>query len=119
MIGPHQGIGTSYIFLIISQITFVRHTYPMKQNIISVFLCATVMTFMACGPRKSETVASVAGPGELDRTVLPVKAPAEAFDTTLDARNGKAPTRFEVKAPAKAPNVVIVLIDDMGFGIPH
>ena len=26
------------------------------------------------------------------------------------------PPRFEVKAPAGAPNVVIVLIDDMGFG---
>ena len=35
---------------------------------------------------------------------------------TLDARNAKAPPRFEVKAPAKAPNVLIVLIDDMGFG---
>jgi arylsulfatase len=36
----------------------------------------------------------------------------------LDARNVKAPPRFEVKAPAGAPNVVIVLIDDMGFGVP-
>ena len=26
------------------------------------------------------------------------------------------PPRFEVKAPANAPNVLIVLIDDMGFG---
>ena len=28
----------------------------------------------------------------------------------------KPPPRFEVKAPAGAPNVLIVLIDDMGFG---
>jgi arylsulfatase len=28
----------------------------------------------------------------------------------------KRPTRFEVKAPPKAPNVVVVLIDDQGFG---
>ena len=34
----------------------------------------------------------------------------------LDVRNAKAPPRFEVKAPAGAPNVLIVLIDDMGFG---
>ena len=34
----------------------------------------------------------------------------------LDARNAKAPPRFEVKAPEGAPNVVIVLIDDIGFG---
>jgi arylsulfatase len=30
--------------------------------------------------------------------------------------NATAPPRFEVKAPAGAPNVVIVLIDDIGFG---
>jgi arylsulfatase len=28
----------------------------------------------------------------------------------------KPPPRFEVKAPANSPNVLIVLIDDMGFG---
>ena len=31
-------------------------------------------------------------------------------------RSVKTPPRFEVKAPAGAPNVVIVLIDDLGFG---
>ncbi|MGH8432437.1 MAG: sulfatase-like hydrolase/transferase, partial [Solimonas sp.] len=36
--------------------------------------------------------------------------------TELDARKAKAPPRFEVKAPKGAPNVVIVLIDDIGFG---
>jgi len=34
----------------------------------------------------------------------------------MDARDATAPPRFEVKAPANAPNVVIILIDDMGFG---
>jgi hypothetical protein len=29
-----------------------------------------------------------------------------------------APPRFEVKRPEGAPNVLIVLIDDMGFGMP-
>jgi arylsulfatase A-like enzyme len=52
----------------------------------------------------------------LDRTVLPIREPKPARVTELDARNVKAPPRFEVKAPAKAPNVLIVLIDDMGFG---
>ncbi|MBI3407227.1 MAG: arylsulfatase [Planctomycetes bacterium] len=36
--------------------------------------------------------------------------------TELDARNAKPPPRFEVKPPKGAPNIVIVLIDDMGFG---
>jgi arylsulfatase A-like enzyme len=52
----------------------------------------------------------------LDRTVLPIHEPTYSAITELDARNAVAPKRFEVKAPAKAPNVVIVLIDDIGFG---
>ncbi len=53
---------------------------------------------------------------ELDRTVLPIAEPKVTPITEIDARKAKAPPRFQVKAPAKAPNVVIVLIDDMGFG---
>ena len=56
-----------------------------------------------------------AGP---DRTVLPMAEPKRQVYTEIDARNVKPPARFEVKAPAKAPNVVIVLIDDLGFGVP-
>ncbi|MDB5349316.1 MAG: atsA 16 [Planctomycetota bacterium] len=52
----------------------------------------------------------------LPRDVLPIPEPKRAPISTLDARNAKAPPRFEVKAPARAPNVLIVLIDDMGFG---
>jgi arylsulfatase len=36
--------------------------------------------------------------------------------TEMDVRNAKAPAKFEVKAPAGAPNVIIILIDDLGFG---
>lgn len=52
----------------------------------------------------------------LDRTTLPIAEPKHAPITELDARNVKVPPHFEVKAPAGAPNVLIVLIDDMGFG---
>jgi arylsulfatase len=55
-------------------------------------------------------------PDRFDRTVLPIKEPQYPPITELDARNAKAPPRFEVTAPHGAPNVVIVLIDDMGFG---
>ncbi|MGH8480005.1 MAG: arylsulfatase [Gammaproteobacteria bacterium] len=54
----------------------------------------------------------------LDRTVLPIQEPKRPTYTELDVRNAKPPPRFEVKAPAGAPNVVIVLIDDIGFGGP-
>ena len=52
----------------------------------------------------------------LDRTILPIQEPTVDPITALDARDAKAPPRFEIKAPQDAPNVVIVLIDDFGFG---
>jgi arylsulfatase len=59
-----------------------------------------------------------AGPAAMDRTVLPIPEPSRPAGTEIDARNVTPPPRFEVKAPRSAPNVVIVLIDDMGFGVP-
>jgi arylsulfatase A-like enzyme len=53
---------------------------------------------------------------KIDRTVLPIQEPRYASITELDARKAKAPARFEIKAPKKSPNVVIVLLDDIGFG---
>ncbi len=53
---------------------------------------------------------------KIDRTTLPIKEPTPPLYTALDAREVKPPPRFEVKAPDGAPNVLIVLIDDMGFG---
>lgn len=54
-----------------------------------------------------------------DRTVLPVHLPPPPQYQQLDVRDAKAPPWTEVKAPAGAPNVVIVLIDDMGFAVPN
>jgi arylsulfatase len=55
-------------------------------------------------------------PGGIERSVLPIPEPAYDPLETMDAREAKAPPRFEVKAPAGAPSVVVVLIDDIGFG---
>ena len=73
----------------------------------------------AVGPFTANTATSASreeAADSLNRTVLPIPEPSHSLITTLDARSAKAPPRFEVKAPAKAPNVLIVLIDDMGFG---
>src|SRR5437870_4401262 len=55
---------------------------------------------------------------QINRTVLPVPEPLPPTITELDARNAKAPPRFEVKAPKGAPNIVVVLLDDIGLGQP-
>jgi len=54
----------------------------------------------------------------LDRSVLPIPEPKRPTYSELDVRNVETPPFFEIKAPEKAPNVVIVLIDDIGFGGP-
>jgi arylsulfatase len=52
---------------------------------------------------------------ETDRTVLPISDPKPPVYTELDVRKATPPPRFEVKAPLDAPNVLLVLIDDLGF----
>ena len=53
---------------------------------------------------------------QLDRSVLPIAEPVYPTYDELDVRKTKPPARFEVTAPKDAPNVLIVLIDDLGFG---
>jgi arylsulfatase A-like enzyme len=52
----------------------------------------------------------------IDRRVLPIKAPWIPTIHTEDARDAKAPPVFQVEAPKGAPNVVIIMWDDLGFG---
>jgi arylsulfatase A-like enzyme len=51
-----------------------------------------------------------------DREVLPIKPPYLAPITTLDARDMDPPAVFQVKSPTGAPNVIVILVDDLGFG---
>ncbi len=51
-----------------------------------------------------------------DREVLPIKSPRLAPITALDAREIESPAVYEVSAPEDAPNVIIILVDDLGFG---
>jgi arylsulfatase A-like enzyme len=80
----------------------------MNRHSIRVTLAAALLS----------TAVSSTAFGQMDRTSLPIQEPKRPTYSELDARNVKAPPRFEVKAPAAAPNVVIVLIDDIGFGGP-
>jgi len=83
----------------------------------STLLIATIVVFFSCQrPQTPETSVAHGQASGLDRTSLPIKEPPIPVITELDARNVKAPERFEVKAPQKAPNVLIILIDDIGFG---
>ena len=60
--------------------------------------------------------ATTAAQTEPDRTTLPIPEPQSPHSTIFNARHATPPPRVEVKAPAGAPNVLIVLLDDFGFG---
>lgn len=47
---------------------------------------------------------------------MPIQPPTRTPVTIMDARDAEKPETFEIKAPEGAPNVVVVLIDDIGFG---
>ncbi|MCP4950855.1 MAG: sulfatase-like hydrolase/transferase, partial [Proteobacteria bacterium] len=53
---------------------------------------------------------------EIDRSVLPIPNPQTPPVREMDARNATKPAPFQVTAPEGAPNIVVVLIDDIGFG---
>ena len=83
----------------------------MKTQILwTLSLCMLVGSGMAATDISAQETAQV------DRTELPLKGPWYPPITTLDARDAKAPPVFEVKAPKDAPNVVVILLDDLGFG---
>ena len=80
------------------------------KSLFKLTLAGLAVGFMAVTAVAQEVAQAV------DRTELPLKAPWYPPITTLDARDAKAPPVFEVKAPKDAPNVVVILLDDLGFG---
>jgi arylsulfatase len=71
----------------------------------------TFTAFIGSGPAIAQQIAP-------NRTILPVLAPERPTCDVLDARGATPPALFEVAPPEGAPNVVIILIDDIGFGGP-
>jgi len=71
-------------------------------------------TTQAAAPAAAPAVAP--GPYQMDRTVLPIQPPPRVLITEMDARDATQPPMFSIDPPEGSPNVVIVLIDDIGFG---
>src|SRR5688572_17225253 len=79
-------------------------------------IAMVALTFGCTQPSNTETAGTSTSADGIDRTVLPIVEPRRQTSKELDARNAKPPERWKVKAPQGAPNVVVVLIDDIGFG---
>ena len=72
---------------------------------------ATAITLMAvCSPSLLAA--------DIDRTRLPIPQPTPEKVTAALPADVPLPTPWEVRAPDGAPNVVIILLDDIGFGAP-
>ena len=98
----------------------------MKPSVLVAVLAVVFAVATGCDETPSPQQQAPAPPAEpakpvasapaTDRAVLPLVEPDPPLTGELDARHAKAPPEFEVKAPKDAPNVVIFLIDDIGFG---
>ena len=84
------------------------------KHLLAVLILGVVLFSCTQAPKQEAPPATVGADG-FDRTVLPIKAPTRPTLTELDVRNAILPERFEVKAPEGAPNVILVLVDDLGF----
>ena len=90
----------------------------LSVSLLAFLLFAVLLNVLLAVAWGGQSNGAPSGDDNLDRTVLPIPRPTYPSFTELDARKVTPPPLFEVKAPKGAPNVVIVLIDDMGFGQP-
>jgi arylsulfatase len=89
----------------------------MKKVAINIFMLFGFLVIVAFQTKKAEPATATGNIDGFDRTSLPIKEPIRQTFKELDARNVTPPPRFNVTAPKGAPNVVVILIDDMGFGV--
>lgn len=88
-----------------------------NSKMVSLFMTAGLIMLTSFSSNAQDKKATTTQKVELDRNTLPIKAPKRPTYKELDARNVTPPERFVVQAPKQAPNVVVVLIDDMGYGV--
>jgi arylsulfatase A-like enzyme len=88
---------------------FKRRSYPFLLG-----LAALALMNSACS---DQTKPASTTAYEMNRRILPIEGPSVPIITTEDARQAERPAPWEVKAPEGAPNVVLVMIDDIGFGM--
>ena len=86
-----------------------------KRNLHALFFSAGLLVLTTITSNAQDNKVTTTQKIELDRTSLPIKTPARQTSKELDVRNVTQPVRVEVKAPEGAPNVILVLLDDLGF----
>jgi arylsulfatase len=86
----------------------------MKSKILPLLIILGVI--LSCNQPGNQSKSLASNEYQMDRTVLPIQPPPHEPVTVMNARNAeKPPPPFEVTAPKGAPNIVVVLIDDIGY----
>ena len=81
------------------------------------FAAAMAASLLAATALAQSAAPTPAPPPAADRTMLPIAEPPRPHLTALDVRDATPPAPvLPVQAPAQAPNILIILLDDMGFG---
>ena len=85
----------------------------LASRVLTVVLAVLLVATWGCKSRSAPSAGQVAA---IDRTVLPIAEPTYPAITELDVRKATAPPLFQVKAPQGSPNVIVILLDNLGFG---
>src|SRR6476619_2631286 len=96
----------------------MKHS-SMRDSLLLTVLVLSLAIITACNQQqpKNETAASNnTAPGAFDRTVLPILPHPFAGTVDTNAAQSKPDFPVEISAPAGAPNVLIIMTDDVGFG---
>ena len=84
----------------------------MKTSILAIAAATLAYSLVPLSPVAAQATDT------LDRSVLPIPQPKPVTISEPEWRKAEMPPGFQVTAPKGAPNVLVVLIDDMGFGQP-
>lgn len=79
-------------------------------------LLLSLAFLVSCNISSDQAVERSSDEYAIDRNNLPIQPPPHEKVTIMDARDAEKPESFNIHAPAGAPNIVVVLIDDIGFG---
>jgi hypothetical protein len=79
-------------------------------------LVIALFVFSSCNQRQQTETASSNAPGRFDRTVLPILPHPFAGVVDTNASQSTPDFPVEVSAPEGAPNVLLILTDDVGYG---
>jgi arylsulfatase A-like enzyme len=88
----------------------------MKNTIIATIAVLLLLTACNQSGQKNGTTETKTASGDFDRTVLPILP--HPFAGTVDTNRPQSTPDFpiEVSAPKGAPNVLLIMTDDVGFG---